>query len=60
VLLRRVPGGLALSVTMMGIVMAASTGIIGASVVMMSLLALPDFPSPAAIPRPPALAIMAA
>ncbi len=41
VLLRRVPGGLALSVTMLGIVMAASTGIIGASVVMMSLLALP-------------------
>ena len=41
VLLRRVPGGLALSVTMMGIVMAASTGIIGASVVMMTLLALP-------------------
>ncbi len=41
VLLRRVPGALALAVTGMGTIMAASTGIIGASVVMMSLLALP-------------------
>jgi tripartite ATP-independent transporter DctM subunit len=41
VLLRKVPGGLALSVTLMGIIMAATTGIVGASVVMMSLLALP-------------------
>ncbi len=41
VLLRRVPGGLALSVTVMGTIMAATTGIIGASVVMMTLLALP-------------------
>jgi tripartite ATP-independent transporter DctM subunit len=41
VLLRRVPGGLALSVTVMGTIMAATTGIIGASVVMMSLMALP-------------------
>lgn len=41
VLLRRVPGGLALSVTVMGTVMAATTGIVGASVVMMTLLALP-------------------
>lgn len=41
VLLRRVPGGLALSVTLMGTVLAATTGIIGASVVMMTLLALP-------------------
>jgi len=40
-LLRRVPGGLALSVVMMGTILAATTGIIGASVVMMSLLALP-------------------
>ena len=40
VLLRRVPGGLALSVTLMGTIMAATTGIIGASVVMMTLLAL--------------------
>lgn len=41
VLLRRVPGGLAMSVTIMGTIMAATTGIIGASVVMMTLLALP-------------------
>ncbi|MGF1628761.1 MAG: TRAP transporter large permease subunit [Kiloniellaceae bacterium] len=41
VLLRRIPGGLALSVTLMGTIMAATTGIIGASVVMMTLLALP-------------------
>lgn len=41
VLLRRVPGGLALSVVLMGTILAATTGIIGASVVMMSLLALP-------------------
>ncbi len=41
VLLRRVPGGLALSVTLMGTIMAATTGIIGASVVMMTLLSLP-------------------
>jgi tripartite ATP-independent transporter DctM subunit len=41
VLLRRVPGGLALSVTLMGTIMAATTGIIGASVVMMTLMALP-------------------
>ena len=41
VLLRTVPGGLALSVTIMGTIMAATTGIIGASVVMMTLLALP-------------------
>jgi len=41
VLLRRIPGGLALSVTIMGTIMAATTGIIGASVVMMTLLALP-------------------
>jgi tripartite ATP-independent transporter DctM subunit len=41
VLLKRVPGGLALSVTVMGTIMAATTGIIGASVVMMTLMALP-------------------
>lgn len=39
--LRRVPGGLALGVTLMGTVLAASTGIIGASVAMLTLLALP-------------------
>ncbi|MDY6842150.1 MAG: TRAP transporter large permease subunit, partial [Pseudomonadota bacterium] len=37
----RVRGGLAISVALLGIVMAASTGIIGASVVMLGLLALP-------------------
>ncbi|MFD1208373.1 TRAP transporter large permease [Modicisalibacter tunisiensis] len=37
----RTHGGLAVSVAMLGIVMAASTGIIGASVVMLGLLALP-------------------
>ena len=41
ILLRRVPGGLALAVVVLGIIMAATTGIIGASVVMMTLLALP-------------------
>ncbi len=41
IMLQRVPGGLALSVTVMGTIMAATTGIIGASVVMMTLLALP-------------------
>ena len=40
-LTRRVPGGLALSVTLLGVIMAATTGIIGASVVMITLLALP-------------------
>lgn len=38
---RRIPGGLALSVTLLGVILAATTGIIGASVVMMTLLALP-------------------
>ncbi|WP_026479015.1 TRAP transporter large permease subunit [Ahrensia sp. 13_GOM-1096m] len=41
VLLRRVPGGLSLSVVVMGTILAATTGIIGASVVMMTLLAMP-------------------
>ena len=41
VMLRRVPGGLALAVTAMGTIMAATTGIIGASVVMITLMALP-------------------
>lgn len=40
-LTRRIPGGLALSVTVLGVILAATTGIIGASVVMMTLLALP-------------------
>ncbi len=41
VMLRRIPGGLAVSVAVMGTILAATTGIIGASVVMMTLLALP-------------------
>ena len=41
VLLKRVPGSLALAVTVMGTILAAMTGIIGASVTMMTALALP-------------------
>jgi tripartite ATP-independent transporter DctM subunit len=41
ILLARIRGGLAMAVTLMGTVLAASTGIIGASVVMMGVLALP-------------------
>ncbi|MDX1710474.1 MAG: TRAP transporter large permease subunit [Rhodovibrionaceae bacterium] len=41
VLTRRLPGGLAMSVTLMGTILAATTGIIGASVVLMTLMALP-------------------
>ena len=37
----RVRGGLAVSVVLVGAILAASTGIVGASVVMMSLIALP-------------------
>lgn len=40
-LLGPLPGGYAFAVAVIGIVMAASTGIIGASVVLLSLLALP-------------------
>ncbi len=39
--LGQLPGGYAFAVTIIGIVMAASTGIIGASVVLMGVLALP-------------------
>jgi tripartite ATP-independent transporter DctM subunit len=42
VLLRRVPGALALAVAVMGTILAAMTGIIGASVTMMTSLALPS------------------
>ena len=41
VLLKRVPGALALAVTVMGTILAAMTGIIGASVTMLTALALP-------------------
>jgi tripartite ATP-independent transporter DctM subunit len=40
-MLRRIPGGLAIAVTLLGTVMAATTGIVGASVVMLTLIALP-------------------
>jgi len=40
-LMSRVPGGLAIAVTLLGTILAASTGIIGASVVMLAILALP-------------------
>src|ERR687897_1652786 len=41
VILKRVPGALSLAVTIMGTILAAMTGIIGASVTMMTALALP-------------------
>lgn len=41
VLTRKTPGGLAMSVTLLGTIMAATTGIIGASVVMITLMAFP-------------------
>ncbi len=41
VLLKKVPGGLAMAVAVMGTILAAMTGIIGASVTMMTALALP-------------------
>src|SRR5690606_17281622 len=41
VVMRRVPGGLAMAVTLMGTILAATTGIVGASVLMLSLIALP-------------------
>jgi tripartite ATP-independent transporter DctM subunit len=41
VIFRRVPGGLAIAVTLLGTIMAATTGIVGASVVMLTLIALP-------------------
>ncbi|WP_050526002.1 hypothetical protein [Pseudorhodobacter aquimaris] len=40
-MLRNVPGGLALTVTLFGTVTAATTGAIGASVVMLSMMARP-------------------
>lgn len=40
-LLARMPGGLTLSVVLIGVVLAASTGIIGASVVLLATVALP-------------------
>lgn len=37
----RLPGGLALSVALLGVIMAASTGIVGASVMLLGVIALP-------------------
>lgn len=39
-LFRRVPGGLALSVVIVGVVLAASTGVIGASLILLGTLAI--------------------
>ena len=41
-LLRDVPGGMALGVTLMGVIFAAVTGVVGASVIMLTLIALPS------------------
>ena len=41
-LMARLPGGLAIAVTLVGMLMAASTGIVGATVVTLGLLALPS------------------
>ncbi|NYT83822.1 TRAP transporter large permease subunit [Alcaligenaceae bacterium] len=41
ILLRRIPGSLAVSVALLGTILAAMTGIIGASVVMLTMMALP-------------------
>ena len=41
IMTKRAPGGLAMSVMLLGTIMAATTGIIGASVVMISLMAFP-------------------
>lgn len=40
-LMRRIPGGLAVAVALIGTIMAAATGIIGASVTMLTVLTLP-------------------
>jgi tripartite ATP-independent transporter DctM subunit len=40
-MLRRMPGGLGIAVTLLGTIMAATTGIVGASVIMLTLIALP-------------------
>jgi len=42
ILFRKIPGGLALAVILIGVILAATTGIIGASVVLLGTLALPQ------------------
>ena len=39
--LKRAPGGVALAVVLMGVIFAAITGVVGASVIMLTLIALP-------------------
>lgn len=41
IVLSPIPGGMALAVTLMGVIFAAITGVIGASVIMLTLIALP-------------------
>lgn len=41
-LFRRIPGGLAVAVTLIGVILAATTGIIGASVVLLGSLSIPQ------------------
>ena len=41
-LLKRVPGGLAVAVMVMGTILAAPIGVVGAAVVLLSLIALPQ------------------
>ena len=42
ILLKRVPGGLAVAVMVMGTILAAPIGVVGAAVVMLSVIALPQ------------------
>src|SRR5262245_49066060 len=42
ILLKRVPGGLAVAVMVMGTILAAPIGVVGAAVIMLSLIALPQ------------------
>ena len=51
VILKRVPGALALGVTIMGTILAAMTGIIGASVTMMTAWRFPPCSSRSTAPR---------
>jgi len=50
-LFRKVPGGLTVSVTVVGALLAASTGIVGATVVTMSLISLPSLLKAGVSPR---------
>ena len=42
VMLRRVPGNLAVTVMVVGTILTAPIGVVGASVVLLSLIALPE------------------